>query len=193
MDLKDLNPAKQALSLFDEFKEFAFKGNVIDLAVGVIIGGAFGNLVKSLVDNVIMPILGLILPGDKGYVGWVAVIHGKEIPYGIFLGDIVNFLIVAAALFFFIVKFLGWIMSTKKEEAKALRQARPVRRRRTVLGVIVERLLAKPRPRPLHLNRRRGGGIEDVVAVDPHGSRTHAIGEAWALPMSRVQTAAARP
>ena len=108
-----------ALSLLDEFKAFAFKGNVVDLAIGVIIGGAFGNIVKSLVDNIIMPILGLILPGEKGYEHWVAVIHGKEIPYGRFLGDIVNFLIVAAALFFFIVKFLGWLMSTKKEEAKA--------------------------------------------------------------------------
>ena len=119
MDLRHLNPAKPAFSLLDEFKGFAFKGNVVDLAIGVIIGGAFGNLVNSLVHNVIMPTLGLVLPGEKGYVGWVAVIHGKEIPYGRFLGDIVNFLIVAAALFFFIVKFLGWIMSTKKEEAKA--------------------------------------------------------------------------
>src|SRR5271157_719377 len=65
MDLKDLNPAKQVFSLnpakqvfslFDEFREFAFKGNVIDLAVGVIIGGAFGNIVKSLVDHIILPI-----------------------------------------------------------------------------------------------------------------------------------------
>lgn len=118
MDLRYLNPAKPALSLFDEFKGFAFKGNVIDLAIGVIIGGAFGNLVNSLVHNVIMPILGLILPGGKGYVGWVAVIQGKEIPYGKFLGDVVNFLIVAAALFFFIVKFLGWILNQKKEDAK---------------------------------------------------------------------------
>jgi len=121
MDLKDLNPAKQVFSLFDEFREFAFKGNVIDLAVGVIIGGAFGNIVKSLVDHIIMPIIGVILPGDKGYEHWVFKINdkGKDIPYGLFLGDIVNFLIVAAALFFFIVKFLGWIMHFKKEEAKA--------------------------------------------------------------------------
>jgi large conductance mechanosensitive channel len=119
MDLKDLNPAKQALSLFDEFREFAFKGNVIDLAVGVIIGGAFGNIVKSLVDHIIMPIIGIILPGDKGYEHWVFTINGKDIPYGLFLGDILNFLIVAAALFLFIVKFLAWIMRFKKEEAKA--------------------------------------------------------------------------
>ena len=121
MNLKDLNPTRQALSLFDEFKNFAFKGNVVDLAIGVIIGGAFGNLVNSLVHNVIMPILGLILPGEKGYVGWVAVIHGKEIPYGKFLGDIVNFLVVAAALFFFIVKFLGWIMTQRKKRPRPLR------------------------------------------------------------------------
>lgn len=120
MDLKHLNPATQALSLFDEFKAFAFKGNVIDLAIGVIIGGAFGNIVKSLVDNIIMPVIGVILPGDKGYEHWVATINGKVIPYGKFLGDVVNFLIVAAALFFFIVKFLGWIMSLKKEETKAV-------------------------------------------------------------------------
>lgn len=119
MNLKDLNPTRQALSLFDEFKNFAFKGNVIDLAVGVIIGGAFGNLVKSLCGHIIMPIIGVILPGDKGYERWVLRINGKDIPYGLFLGDIVNFLIVAAALFFFIVKFLGWIMRFKNEEAKA--------------------------------------------------------------------------
>ena len=119
MDLRQLNPAKQALSLLDEFKGFAFKGNVVDLAIGVIIGGAFGNLVNSLVQNIIMPTIGLILPGEKGYVGWVAVIQGKEIPYGKFLGDVVNFVIVAAALFFFIVKFLGWIMRIRKQEAKA--------------------------------------------------------------------------
>jgi large conductance mechanosensitive channel len=119
MDLREINPAKQALSLLDEFRTFAFKGNVIDLAVGVIIGGAFGNIVKSLVDNIIMPIIGVILPGNKGYEGWLITIHGKVIPFGKFLGDVVNFLIVAAALFFFIVKFLGWVMSFKKEEAKS--------------------------------------------------------------------------
>ena len=55
-------PTKSAMSLFDEFKNFAFKGNVIDLAVGVIIGGAFGKIVSSMVDNLIMPIVGVILP-----------------------------------------------------------------------------------------------------------------------------------
>src|SRR4051812_161147 len=90
MDLKDLNPTKRALSVFEEFKAFAFKGNVIDLAVGVIIGGAFGNIVKSLVDNIIMPLVGLILPGRRGYEGWVFTFRDRTIPYGKFLGDVVN-------------------------------------------------------------------------------------------------------
>jgi large conductance mechanosensitive channel len=118
-----LNPAKKAFSLFDEFKKFAFKGNVIDLAVGVIIGAAFGAIIKSLVDNIIMPLIGLIMPGGKGYEGWKLIIgegeNAKVIPYGKFIGEVVNFLIVALVLFIFIVKFLGWLMRTKAEEAAA--------------------------------------------------------------------------
>jgi len=108
--------ARQALSLFEEFKNFALKGNVVDLAVGVIIGGAFGNIVKSLVDNIMMPMVSLITPGDVAYEKWVISIGEKTIPYGKFLGDIVSFLILALALFLFIVKFLGWIMRTKAAE-----------------------------------------------------------------------------
>src|SRR5262245_64381849 len=85
---------KKAYSLFEEFKNFAFKGNVIDLAVGVIIGAAFGKIVDSLVRHIIMPLISVILPGEHGYLGWKWVIHGKEIPYGLFLGEILNFLIV---------------------------------------------------------------------------------------------------
>jgi large conductance mechanosensitive channel len=112
-------PVKQVFSLFDELKNFAFKGNVIDLAVGVIIGGAFGKIVTSMVDNVIMPLVAVILPGDKGYEKWVLTIGEKTVPYGKFLGDIVSFLMLAAALFFFIVKFLGWLMKSKAAEASA--------------------------------------------------------------------------
>lgn len=95
----------KAVSILNEFKAFAFKGNVVDLAVGVIIGGAFGKIVDSLVKNIIMPVIGSIVPGEQGYMGWKFVVNGKEIPYGLFIGEVVNFLIVAAALFFFIVKF----------------------------------------------------------------------------------------
>jgi len=110
-------PAKQVFSLVEEFKNFAFKGNVIDLAVGVIIGTAFGNIVSSLVKQVIMPLLSVVVPGEQGYLHWEWDINGKKIPYGLFLGDLVNFLIVTFALYLFIVKFLGWMMHTKKAEA----------------------------------------------------------------------------
>ncbi len=111
-----MEPTKQALSLLNEFKAFALKGNVIDLAIGVIIGASFGKIVDSLVKNVLMPLVGVILPGEQGYLGWKWIIGAKEIPYGLFIGEVVNFLIVALALFIFIVKFLGWIMKTKTEE-----------------------------------------------------------------------------
>jgi len=110
---------RKVLTLYEEFRSFAFKGNVIDLAVGVIIGAAFGKIIDSLVKHLIMPLIGVIIPGEKGYLGWKWVIDGKEIPYGLFLGEIVNFLIVALALYLFIVKFLGLIMKAKKEEAAA--------------------------------------------------------------------------
>src|SRR5438477_9762309 len=64
--VRSLDPAKTAFSLFDEFKAFALKGNVVDLAVGVIIGAAFGKIVDSLVKHVIMPLVGVILPGKQG-------------------------------------------------------------------------------------------------------------------------------
>jgi large conductance mechanosensitive channel len=116
-DKTPFDPRKTAYSLLDEFKKFAFKGNVVDLAIGVIIGAAFGAIVKSLVDDILMPVIGLILPGDKGYEGWVWQVGDKVIPYGKFLGALVNFLIVAFVLYIFIVKFLGWIMKSRKEEA----------------------------------------------------------------------------
>jgi large conductance mechanosensitive channel len=109
------NAAQRAFSLFEEFKNFAFKGNVIDLAVGVIIGAAFGKIISSLVDNIIMPVIGLVLPGEKGYEGWAVHVGDKVVPFGKFLGDVVYFLIISLALFLFIVKFLGWILRTKKE------------------------------------------------------------------------------
>src|SRR5262245_7373430 len=97
-------PKEKALSLLEEFRAFAFKGNVIDLAVGVIIGAAFAGVVGSLVKNVLMPLIGVVLPGEQGYVGWKWVIGGQEVPYGLFLGEVVNFLIVALVLFIVIRK-----------------------------------------------------------------------------------------
>ena len=61
------------MSFMSEFREFAVKGNVVDLAVGVMVGAAFAKIIDSLVKNVIMPAVGLILPGEQGYVGWKVV------------------------------------------------------------------------------------------------------------------------
>jgi large conductance mechanosensitive channel len=107
----------KAFSILDEFKAFAFKGNVIDLAVGVMIGAAFGKIIDSLVKHIIMPLIAVIMPSEQSYVGWKWVVNGKEVPFGLFLGEVVNFLIVAFALYIFIVKFLGWVMRAKKAEA----------------------------------------------------------------------------
>jgi large conductance mechanosensitive channel len=135
------NPAKRAFSLLEEFKNFAFKGNVIDLAVGVIIGAAFGKIVSSLVENIVMPLIGLVLPNAKGYEGWVWTVGDKAIPYGKFLGDVVAFLIVAASLFLFLSKFFGWVMRTKKAEAAA---PPPLTKDQELLTEIRDLLARKP-------------------------------------------------
>lgn len=117
--LNSLNRTKGVVSLFEEFRRFAFKGNVIDLAVGVIIGAAFAKIVDSLVKHVIMPAISIPLPAEQSYLHWTWVVQGKEIPYGLFLGELVNFLIVALALYLFIVKFLGGLMRFREEEEAA--------------------------------------------------------------------------
>lgn len=114
-----IDPTKKALSLLDEFKAFAFKGNVIDLSVGVIIGAAFGKIIDSLVKQIIMPVIAMLLPGEQGYLGWKFVMGAKEVPYGLFLGELVNFFIVAAALFFIMVKLLGFLLKEKKAASVA--------------------------------------------------------------------------
>jgi large conductance mechanosensitive channel len=111
-----LDPTKKAFSLLEEFKNFALKGNVIDLAVGVIIGAAFGSIVKSLVDNIMMPLIAALFPGEQGYKDWTLLVRNKPIHVGLFVADVANFLIVAVALFIFIQKFLGFVLRTKKEE-----------------------------------------------------------------------------
>lgn len=101
--------AAQASSLFDEFRRFALKGNVVDLSIGVIIGAAFAKVTDSLVKNIIMPLLSLLFPTDQSYLEWKVTMGNKTIPYGLFIGDVLNFFIVSFALFIFVVKFLGWV------------------------------------------------------------------------------------
>ncbi len=88
------------MGLMKEFKEFAMKGNVMDLAVGVVIGGAFQSIVKSLVDDIIMPFTGLFT-GNVDYNSWVIEIAGgaAKIQIGSFITAIINFLIIAFTVF----------------------------------------------------------------------------------------------
>jgi len=89
-------------AMWEEFRNFAMKGNVIDLAIGVIIGAAFTPIVSTLVANIMMPILGYITAGIDFSSLAVTPIEGVEIKYGLFLNAIIQFLITAIALFFLI-------------------------------------------------------------------------------------------
>ncbi len=100
-----------------EFKEFAVKGNMFDLAVGVIIGGAFNTIVKSLVDDIIMPAIGILI-GGHDFTAMKFVIGSAEITYGNLIQNLVNFLITAFCLFL-IVKGINKLKKPKEEPAPA--------------------------------------------------------------------------
>jgi len=84
--------------MWKEFKEFAFKGNVIDLAVGVVIGAAFGSIVTSFVENIITPLVGILM-GGIDFTGLSIRVGNAEVLYGNFIQAFVDFLIVAFAIF----------------------------------------------------------------------------------------------
>jgi large conductance mechanosensitive channel len=88
--------------MWEEFRNFAMKGNVIDLAIGVIIGAAFTPIVATLVANIIMPIIGYVTAGVDFSALAVTPVESVEIKYGLFLNAIIQFLITAVALFFLI-------------------------------------------------------------------------------------------
>jgi large conductance mechanosensitive channel len=115
--LKTQNPKSKrkaifTMSMLREFREFAFKGNVIDLAVGIIIGAAFGKIVSSLVNNIFMPVIGLVL-GKVDFSNLFVVLNGQQVAslkeatdkgipvfaYGLFINSVVEFLIIAFCLF----------------------------------------------------------------------------------------------
>ena len=102
--------------MWNEFKKFAFKGNVIDLAVGVVIGAAFGKIVSSLVKDIITPLLGMVL-GGVDFTDLKLTFGKSSIMYGNFIQTIFDFLIIAAAIFMF-VKVFNKLTSRKEEEEK---------------------------------------------------------------------------
>lgn len=101
-------------SFIEEFKAFAMKGNVIDLAVAVVIGAAFGKIVSSLVTNIITPLIGLLM-GGVSFEGLAYTVGEAEITYGVFLQSIIDFLIVAFVIFM-VVKAINHAQKAFKEE-----------------------------------------------------------------------------
>ena len=119
---------------FEEFKKFISRGNVMDMAVGVIVGAAFGNIVSSLTDNFINPLIAVITGGAKKdengvmqLVGGKFSINGIDFNYGAFLSSVLNFLIIALILFCLIkaVNTAMTIGKKKKEEEEAAKPVEP--------------------------------------------------------------------
>lgn len=129
-------------SFLKEFKEFISRGNVLDMAVGVIIGSAFGKIVSSLVDNIFMPIVGMII-GGHDFSKLSIDFKGASIEYGLFLQNVVDFLIIAFCIFVFI-KAMNKLQSIKKkEEKKAAEEAAPVKSEEVLLLEEIRDLLKK--------------------------------------------------
>lgn len=101
--------------MFKKFKEFAFKGNVIDLAVGVIIGSAFSKIVSSLVSDIITPAIGVI-SGGIDFTGLAVQIGGASITYGNFIQAVIDFLIIAVSIFAFVTAVQKASALRKKQE-----------------------------------------------------------------------------
>lgn len=110
------------MGIIKEFKSFAMRGNVVDMAVGVIIGGAFGKIVSSVVDDLIMPIIGMIT-GGIDFSGLKLSIGDASITYGNFIQNVVDFLIIAFCIFL-MIKGLNRL-SSKKEEPKKEEEPKP--------------------------------------------------------------------
>ena len=88
------------MGFFKEFKEFALKGNIMDLAIALIIGAAFGKIITSLVDNILMPIIGSFI--GKSFTELSTVINGVVVKYGLFIQSVIDFIIIALVVFMII-------------------------------------------------------------------------------------------
>ena len=102
-----------------EFKEFALRGNVMDLAVGVIIGAAFQAIIKSLTGDVISPLIGIFAKTDFSNLIWT--VNGSEIKYGAFLTAVINFVITAFVIFL-LIKAIAKIQSIKKSKEEPVEE-----------------------------------------------------------------------
>lgn len=107
--------------MLNEFKAFAMRGNVVDLAVAVVIGAAFGKIVSSLVENIVTPLIGLLL-GGVDFTGLDVSVGDAVIAYGVFIQSIFDFVVIAFAIFM-VVKAIN--STQKKEEPKEEKPAEP--------------------------------------------------------------------
>jgi large conductance mechanosensitive channel len=96
-----------------EFREFLLRGNVIDLAIAVVIGAAFGAVVTSFVDDILMQVIAMV-GGQPDFSGLSFTINDAEFRYGSFLNAVISFVIIAAAIFFFVVKPVNALMARRK-------------------------------------------------------------------------------
>lgn len=101
------------MGFIQEFKDFAMKGNVMDMAVGVIVGGAFGKIVSSLVDDILMPLIG-IFTGGVDFSSLAATVGNAKITYGMFVQNVIDFLIIAFCVFV-MVKAMNKIVKKREE------------------------------------------------------------------------------
>ena len=134
-----------------EFKEFIKRGNVMDLAVGVIVGGAFSSIVTSLVNNILTPILGIFL-GGIDFSSLSLKINNAEIQYGMFLQSIIDFLIIAFCIFL-LVKAVNKVLSVgKKEEKKETKQ--PLKSNEVMLLEEIRDLLKETSPKKKQVKKK---------------------------------------
>lgn len=108
---------KEVNKFFNEFKTFIARGNVLDLAVGVVVGGAFSKIVSSLVNDIITPLIGIII-GGKDLSNLSIKIGDANVAYGAFIQNVIDFLIIAFCIFVFI-KFINKLFVKKHEEKKS--------------------------------------------------------------------------
>ena len=108
------------MSVVTEFRDFILRGNVVDLAVGVVIGGAFGTIVKALIADLITPLIGIFFANPNKPVDFQNVyfrVNGSKFLVGDFLNAVVAFLLISAVVFFFVVKPINHLMSLRKTES----------------------------------------------------------------------------
>ena len=116
--IKNSKIVKKEVVFLKEFKKFISRGSVVDLAVGVVVGGAFSKIVTSLVNDIIMPLIGIII-GGIDFSNLTLTFKNATISYGLFIQNIIDFLIIAFCIFLF-VRFFNRLTSLKKEEKPAV-------------------------------------------------------------------------